>query len=162
MIRYAVYQDLPQIVDIYNQAVAKKFQTADTEPVSVADRSVWFEQHPPETYPILVYEQDNQVLGWFSISPYRAGRKALRFCVEISYYLDQQATGRGIGSALVHEGLEICKKLGYTAVFAIILDKNLVSVNLMKKFGFNQWAHMPDIADFDGETCGHVYYGRHL
>jgi L-amino acid N-acyltransferase YncA len=128
----------------------------------VASRSAWFEQHPADSYPILVAELEGQVQGWLSVSPYRPGRKALAGCVEISYYLDEHCQGKGIGSALVAAGLQACRERGYTAVFAIILDRNQVSVALMKKFGFSQWAHLPDIANFDGETCGHVYYGRHL
>ena len=29
----------------------------------------------------------------------------------------------------------------------------------MEKFGFELWGHLPNIADFDGIECGHVYYG---
>jgi phosphinothricin acetyltransferase len=70
MIRIATTVDLPRIVEIYNQVIAKKFQTADTEPVSVANRQVWFAGHEGGIHPILVSELDNKVVAWVSISPY--------------------------------------------------------------------------------------------
>jgi phosphinothricin acetyltransferase len=162
MIRIALAADLQPIISIYNQAVAKKFQTADTEPILVEDRQEWFKNHEDNQYPILVSEKDGQVTGWLSISPYRAGRKALSGCVEISYYVDDRFLHQGIGSALVTAALDKCRELGFHSVFAIILDRNTPSIKLMEKHGLSQWAHMPDIAEFDGERCGHVYYGRKL
>lgn len=162
MIRIATAPDLPRIVAIYNQAVSKKFQTGDTTPISVEDRAEWFKGHENNSFPILVYEVAGNVAGWLSITPYRAGRKALSGCVEISYYVDDAHLHQGIGTALVSASLEQCRELGFHSVFAIIMDRNLASINLMKKHGFVQWAYMPDIADFDGERCGHVYYGRQI
>ena len=37
-IRLAAIDDLPRIVEIYNQSIAGKQATADLQPVSVADR----------------------------------------------------------------------------------------------------------------------------
>lgn len=42
---YATINDLPEIVQIYNQTIAGRKATADLEPVSVADRIEWFKQH---------------------------------------------------------------------------------------------------------------------
>ena len=54
------------------------------------------------------------------------------------------------------------KKLGYKTIFAIILDKNEASIKLLEKFGFEKWGHMPDVANFNGEECGHIYLGYRL
>jgi len=161
-IRIAKIEDLPAITSIYNQAIEEKFCTADTEEVSINDRMEWFTAHKPEQYPIFVYEIDNKIAGWLSISPYRAGRKALRFTVEVSYYVDRQFRRMGIGENLLRTSIEKAKELGYKSIFTIILDKNSASINLMQKFGFEQWASMPNIADFDGEECGHVYFGLRI
>ena len=39
---------------------------------------------------------------------------------------------------------------------------NWDSIGLLKKFGFEQWGHMPNVADFDGAECGHVYLGKRI
>jgi L-amino acid N-acyltransferase YncA len=162
MIRDAIHTDLARIVEIYNQAIDAKFQTADTEPVTVNDKTPCFDAHLNADYPLIVEERDGIVRGWLSISAYRPGRKALQDCVEISYYVDHSFLRQGIGSALLSKGIEMCKKLNHYSLIAIILDRNEQSIQLMKKFGFSLWAHLPGIANFDGERCGHVYYGMHL
>ena len=46
-IRDATEADLPSIVAIYNAAIPGRTATADTEPVSVAQRLAWFREHDP-------------------------------------------------------------------------------------------------------------------
>ena len=161
-IRIANIADLERITEIYNQAVLSKFETADTVEFKSKDRLDWFYGHPQNTYPIFVYELNGVVVGWISISPYRPGRKALRYTAEISYYIHTGFKRKGIGSRLIEYVLNQSKALNFKTLFAIILDKNIASINLLKKFGFAEWGYMPDIADFDGEECGHVYYGRRV
>lgn len=158
-IRKAEITDLPAIVEIYNQAVRAKFLTADTEPTDVNSRRQWFYDHNPDKYPIFVGEIDGQVVGWVSLSAYRPGRKALRHTAEISYYLHEEFQGQGIGSKLMEYVIAECPKYEIKTLFTITLDCNQASINLTKKFNFELWAHLPNIADFDGVECGHVYYG---
>jgi RimJ/RimL family protein N-acetyltransferase len=33
---------------------------------------------------------------------------------------------------------------------------------MMEKMGFQQWGFLPRVADFDGEECGHFYYGKRM
>jgi len=162
MIRTATENDIERITEIYNQAIAARFQTAHTAPVSTEERLRWFQSHSASEYPVLVNEAEGVVAGWLSISPYRSGRMALRECVEVSYYVDAAFRGRGIGKVLLGAGIDAARSLNYHSMIAIILDRNLPSIELMKRFGFEQWAHLPLIANFDGERCGHVYYGMHL
>ena len=162
MIRLAQEKDLGVINNIYNQAVSSKFETADTAPVTLAERAFWFGQHPLSSFPVYVYEHNGLVAAWLSFSPYRAGRKALRFTTEISYYVHADFKRLGIGNQLIAFALEEAQKLGFKSVFAIVLDRNIPSINLLKKYNFAEWAHLPGIADFEGVECGHYYYGIRL
>ncbi|WP_118974725.1 GNAT family N-acetyltransferase [Taibaiella koreensis] len=161
-IRIARLSDLPRIVDIYNQAVLASFETGDTAITTVAQRQDWFRSHQAGRFPVYVCEADGVVAGWLSLSPYRAGRDAFRFTAEVSYYLDKDYRRRGIGSSLLQYALDAAAQLQFKTLFGIILDRNRPSIELLKKFGFVLWGHMPAVADFDGQPCGHVYYGRHI
>lgn len=161
-IRVARREDLPGIVAIYNQAIPSHRATADLTPVTVAERVAWFEQHEPDRHPIFVAELDGKLAGWCSLSAYRPGRLALRFTAEISYYVDRACQRRGVGSALVRHALQACPGLGIKNVFAILLDRNEASRRLLEKHGFQQWGHLPRVADFDGEECGQYYYGLRI
>ena len=162
MIRIADINDLEGIVEIYNQAIDAKFQVAFTEKFEVADRLAWFHEHTPDKYPLLVYVIEGKIAGWFSISPYRAGRTALRYTVDISYFIHNEYLHRGIGSALLQTGISLCRELNYKTALAIIINKNIPSIRLAEKFGFEKWAYLPGVADFDGVECSHLYYGVKL
>ncbi len=162
MIRTAQFDDLETIVEIYNQAIDARFQTGFTERITLDDRIEWFNEHTPDKYPLFVYVVDDQVAGWLSVSPYRAGRGALRYSVEISYFIDTAHRKKGIASQLLVYAINACRQLNYKTAIAIILDKNTASMNLMEKFGFKKWAFLPGVADFDGVECNHVYYGMKL
>ena len=161
-IRIATEKDVPAITTIYNHAVAAGFQTAHTELVDDSYVAQLLAEHPPEVYPVFLAEHNEMVLGWCGLSAYRPGRGALRSTAEISYYVHEDYQGQGVGTALIEQALEAAPKLGFSALFAILLDKNPRSIGLLKKYGFEQWGHMPDIADFGNERCGHLYYGRHI
>lgn len=162
IVRIADPDDLPAIVDIYNQSIPSNQSTGDTQPVRLEDRRAWFDEHRPEAHPILVAEVDGEVAGWCSLSAYRPGRAALRFTAEISYYIASAYQRRGLATALVEHALAACPRLGIRHVFAIVLEGNQASLHLLQKMGFTQWGYLPRVADFDGREVGHFYYGRHV
>lgn len=162
LLRPAQKIDLPGIVEIYNQAVADRFCTGDTEPVSVQDRRDWFDQHSADTYPIYVAEEEGELLGWCSLSPYRTGRAALRTTAEISYYISANRRGEGIGNMLMQHALAQASLLGFTHLLAILMDVNNASIRLLQKHHFKRWGHLPDVARFGPKVCGQFIYGRKL
>ena len=162
LIRLAQIDDLPMIVDIYNQSIPSKRATGDTQPLQVEDRLTWYREHRPEEHPLFVADVEGQVAGWCSLSAYRPGRAALRFTAEISYYIAYAYHRQGIGTSLVEHALAACPALGIRHVFAIVLEGNQSSLKLLEKMGFDQWGHLPRVADFDGKEVGHLYYGRHM
>jgi L-amino acid N-acyltransferase YncA len=162
IIRLAQIDDLPAIVDIYNQAIPSRKSTGDTQPLRVEERLTWFREHRPDAHPIFVAEVEGQVAGWCSLSPYRPGRAALRFTAEISYYIASAHQRQGIGTALVEHALAACPALQIRHLIAIVLEGNQASLRLLEKLGFEQWGYLPRVADFDGKEVGHLYYGRHL
>ena len=162
-IRIARQKDLKQIVAIYNQAIADGNCTADIEPLTVEERQEWFDNHtPPERYPIYVMEEDadTDIVAWCSLSAHRRGRMALQHVAEISYYVDKNHRGKGIGKTIMQYALQKAPTLGLHNLFAILLDTNQISVALLEKNGYSQWGHLPDIAEFPDRICGQYIYGR--
>ena len=158
-IRIADINDLPKIISIYNQAVPTRRSTANTIPWTIESRTPWFLDHDPNKHPILIAEVDNRVIGWCSLSVYRPGRFALRFTAEISYYIDSTFQRQGVGSTLVSNALELCPSLDIKNIIAVIIDRNEPSRKLLKKLGFEQWAYLPRVLDFDGQEFGEYYFG---
>ncbi len=162
MLRLAKESDLSAIDAIYNQAIARRFCTADLEPIGHEKRLEWFRAHDPQQYPVFVYEESSQVLGWVSLSAYRPGRQATRGTAEITYYVDSDHQGKGIGSRLLEYTLEAAPRLGKRVIFAIVIEGNHPSLALLRKFGFEQWGFLPGVIHCYGETRGHIYLGKLL
>ncbi len=158
----ATQTDLSAINDIYNQAVRKRYCTADLEEISMEERNEWFASHNPETHPVFVVEEYGIVVGWMCYSPYRNGRRALQTAAEVSYYLHENHQGKGIGSNLMDFAIKHAPNYNIKHLFAILLEPNTHSIRLLEKYAFERWATLPNIANIDGEWCSHVYYGREI
>lgn len=162
MIRLAIKEDLIRINDIYNQAIDSKSSTADLDQISIESRIQWFEFHDENKYPVFVYEIDNNVIGWLSVSPYRKGRRALDAVVEVSYYIDKNYQKKGIGTKFIQYILDNSAKYGIEFIICILLDINIGSIKLLEKFGFEKWAFLPDIVNIEGKICSHLYMGKKI
>jgi L-amino acid N-acyltransferase YncA len=161
-IRFATPADLPRLVEIYNQAIASHFATADTIPFTIEARRGWFAAHTPDAYPIYTCEDQNgMVVGYLSISPYR-DRPALARTAEVSYYVAYGQHGRGIGSALMEHALGDAHRTAKKVYLAIVLEWNASSIRLLEKYGFERWGHLPNVAELDGRLCGQYLYGRNV
>ena len=88
-IRVASEEDLQAIVEIFNQAVRTRTSTGYLSETTVEEQTLWFTEHPPKKYPILIAEQNRRIVGWASIDPYRKGRKAFEKTVEVSLFIRQ-------------------------------------------------------------------------
>lgn len=158
-IRIARREDLPVINDIYNQAVRQRFSTAHLEVISLKEREHWFAHHDPDRFPVYVATLESRVLGWISLAPYREGRQALAHVAEVSYYVDENERGKGVGSSMLKHSIDVSPGFGFSVLIAILLDKNPASMGLLEKFGFKEWGRMPEIAFVDNQRADHLYYG---
>ena len=125
-------------------------------------RLEWFKEHNNKEYPIYVAEIDNVVIGFVFIHPYRQGRIAAKQTAEISYFVDNNYRRMGVGKKLIEYMESKCYMLCIKTLFAIIIDTNEASINLIEKCGYEKWGHLPKIAIFDNIEVGHMYYGKRI
>jgi L-amino acid N-acyltransferase YncA len=149
VLRDAAINDLPRIVEIYNQVVPTRMVTADLEPVSVQSRLNWFQEHDPQSRPLWVYEMDNEIVGWASFQSFY-GRPAYRHTAEISIYIDEKHHRKGIGSVLLDTAISKCHALEIQTLLGFIFGHNEPSLKLFRKKGFETWGHFPRVAVLDG------------
>lgn len=149
--RQASMADLPRIVEIYNSTIAGRMVTADTSPVTVESRIPWFEAHNPSLRPLWMIELDGQNVGWMSFQSFY-GRPAYSGTVEVSIYLSENARGKGLGKEVLRYAMEAAPQFGVHTLLGFIFAHNEPSVKLFTAMGFEEWAHLPDIAILDGEA----------
>ncbi|KGQ62378.1 GNAT family N-acetyltransferase [Gallibacterium anatis] len=138
LIRPAQQQDLPALLAIYNHEILNGVATFDLQPKSLAERQSWFDEHNKNNHPLLVAEQDGEVLGYASLSRY-AEKAAYNSTVELSVYIAPSARRQGIASQLMHAVIELAKKDNAThLIVSLITGTNQASISLHQKFGFNK------------------------
>ena len=166
-IRLAAIDDLPRIVEIYNQSIAGKQATADLQPVSVADRQAWFDAHTGNR-PLVVAQTSSQtssqislgeIIGWGSLSDLYA-RPAYHISTEISIYVAEEAKGQGVGKALVNYLIQIAPSCGVQQVVALIFAHNTPSLAMFDRLGFEPWGKFKQVCDMKGFIADVVILGK--
>ena len=158
-IRFSKIEDLPSIVNIYNQAIRSGNATGDIHEFVVNERIDWFSKYDNNKYPLYVAEIGSRIIGYCALSPYRPGRKAMSTVAEISYYIDYSYHRKGIGTALINHAIADCKRIKKESLLAILLDINTQSIRILEKFKFEKWGFFPDIIHLNGTKCGQLIYG---
>ena len=166
-IRLAAIDDLPRIVEIYNQSIAGKQATADLQPVSVADRQAWFDAHTGNR-PLVIAQTRSQtssqislgeIVGWGSLSDLYA-RPAYHISTEISIYVADEAKGQGVGKALVNYLIEVAPSCGVQQVVALIFAHNTPSLAMFDRLGFEPWGEFKQVCDMKGFIADVVILGK--
>jgi L-amino acid N-acyltransferase YncA len=165
--RIARPEDLPVIVEIYNSTIASREVTADTEPVSVASRQQWFDDHDPQRRPLWVIHDAADtsaapaVLGWMSYSNFY-GRPAYSGTAELSIYIAEAWRGKGIGRYCLEQGIAFAPKIAVHTLLGFIFGHNALSLALFRKFGFDTWANLPRVANLDGVERDLIILGKRI
>ena len=159
--RDATEADLPRIVEIYNVSVATRMSTADTEPVTVESRLSWFRERNREMRPVWVMETAGVICGWLSFQPFHE-RPAYYITAEISVYVAPEHRQRGVGRSLLWEAVHRGPAFGLRNLVGLIFKHNTPSIQLFEGVGFQEWGHLPAVADMDGIERGLVIMGRRL
>ncbi|MCI4343010.1 MAG: N-acetyltransferase family protein [Thermoplasmata archaeon] len=142
-IRRATAADNPAIAAIYNDAVRTGIATFDTEPRSPAGQRQWLARHD-RRHPVLVAVVKGRVVGWASLSPW-SDRKAYDGTAEVSFYLQAEHRGHGIGRKLLTELVARSKPAGLHVLLARIAQPNVVSVHLHESLGFERIGEMREV-----------------
>lgn len=157
----AVLSDLEDIVSIYNETIAGRMVTADLEPVSVESRMNWFKEHSPEHRPLWVLKSGDKVVAWISFQSFY-GRPAYLATAEISIYISEAYRSRGIGKILMEQAIDCCPRIGVLTLLGFVFAHNEPSLALLRKFGFEEWAFLPRVANLEGIERDLVILGRRI
>jgi phosphinothricin acetyltransferase len=150
MIRDARADDLPRIVAIYNAAIPGRMATADTAPVTVAERQAWFRDFDPARRPLWVHcDTMGEPMAWLSLRSFY-GRPAYAATVEVGVYTAPEALGQGRAKALLAHAVNRMEEFKIKTLLAFIFAHNLPSLRLFGAAGFVRWGLLPRVAELDG------------
>lgn len=143
-IRHATEDDLPAILEIYNDVILHTTAVYDYEPHTLEMRRQWFITKKEQGFPVFVAADDEKLVGLSSIGPFRAWA-AYKYSVENSVYVSADSRGRGIGKLLIPPLIVVARELGLHTIIAGIDAANEASLKLHEHFGFKEVAHFREV-----------------
>ena len=132
-VRFAQPADSSALLAIYAQYIATPitFEYALPTEAEFADRIA----HIARDYPYLVCEENGQIIGYAHAHRHME-REAYQWNAELSVYLDQEFTLRGLGKRLYHILMEMLKLQGIRTVYGGVTLPNTGSEALHGAMGF--------------------------
>jgi len=144
MIRPATLADAAAIAAIYNHYVLNTSVTFEEDAVPAEEMAQRITDTLGAELPWLVWEENTRVLGYCYASKWKA-RCAYRYAVESTVYLDQAATGRGLGTQLYTALISGLRQKELHAIIGGVALPNAASVALHEKLGFQKVAQFREV-----------------
>lgn len=132
--RIATVEDAEAIARIYNEGIADRIATFETEartPAQVASSLT----DKGDRYPTVVVERAGAVVAWAGAGAYRS-RPAYAGVAEHSVYVARAARGTGAGRAALEELCRAYAERGFWKIVSRIFPENTASLQLHERCGF--------------------------
>ena len=142
-IRTYTERDCPAILAIINEAILTSTALYDYLPRTLEQQIAIFEDKILKGFPIIVAEENNQVIGFGYYSEFRF-REAYKFTVEHSVYADKNYIGKGVGKLLLTELIELAKGQKLHTMIGVIDSENINSITFHEKFGFEKAGYIKE------------------
>jgi L-amino acid N-acyltransferase YncA len=146
--RQAREADCGAIARIYNQGIAERVATFETESRTPAQIAAQLREKG-ERYPTLIAEDAGRIMGFATAGPYRS-RACYSGIAEHSVYVDASARGMGIGRALLAGLISRYEALGFWKLLSRIFPENGASLRLHQRAGFRTVGIYRRHAQLDG------------
>ena len=143
-VRFATENDLPQMLEIYNEIIANTTAIFQYDPHTLDSRKEWFQNKKAEGHPVFVAEEDKVIVGYSTFGAFR-NWQAYKYSVENSVYVKAGCRGRGISKLLMHPVIDAAKQMGMHTIIAGIVADNDISLALHKQLGFVEVAHFKEV-----------------
>lgn len=132
--RIATADDAEAIARIYNQGIADRIATFETEPRTPADIARQLADKG-DRFPTVVVERDGAIVAWAGAGPYRS-RPAYAGVAEHSVYVDRAARGTGAGRLALDALADVYRERGFWKLCSRIFPENAASIALHARAGF--------------------------
>lgn len=137
-LRFASAEDAGRIAEIYAYYVKNTTVSFEYTPPDEREMAARIERIGAR-FPFLVCESGGEIVG-YAYADEAFSRTAYRWCAELSVYLDRRFRRRGAGGKLVSAVEEICRRLGYRSIYALVTGENADSLAFHEALGYGREA----------------------
>lgn len=131
--RRAEPRDVPAITAIYNQGIAERIATFETQPRADSDVMAWLESR----FPVVVVENERGVIGFAATFLYRS-RACYSGIAEFSVYVERTHRRQGIGRIALLSLIEAAEASGFWKLISRIFVENTASRELCRALAFRE------------------------
>ncbi len=136
--------DLPGLVAIYNEVIATSTAVYSSVPVTVEERTQWWQGRCAQGYPVLIARDAAGVAGFATFGDFRAW-PGYRFTVEHTVHVRADQRGRGTGTRLVQALFPRASALGKHVMIAGVDAANAASIRFHERLGFTAAATLREV-----------------
>ena len=149
MIRPATATDIAAITAIYNDVISTTNAIYRADEVDVSERMAWYEDKLAHGFPVIVAEQQGQVVGYGVFGSFRFG-EGYNHTVEHSVHVASHLRGQGIGKKILEDLIDRARRQNRLIMVAAIDSTNTQSIGMHVAYGFVESARMPRVAKKHG------------
>src|SRR3954451_6423425 len=145
-IRPPTTSDAAAVAAIYNEGIADRVATFETEPRDAAAVEGWL----AEDLPFVVAERDGEVIGFARVSPY-SDRCVYEGVGEHGVYVARSARGQGLGRELLEALAADAEARGFYKLTSRVFSDNAASLAAHRAAGFEEVGIQRRHGRLDGE-----------
>jgi len=135
-IRPITEKHLPEILEIFNEAILHSTALYDYKPRTMDNMISWYADKQKGKYPVIgVFDNDRILLGFATYGSFRS-RPAYKYTVEHSVYVRSDKRGKGLGTILLKEIIKCAGEQDVHVLVGGIDASNIESIKLHEKEGF--------------------------
>ena len=151
-------QQLPEILDIYNDAILNSTALYDYKTRTMDMMQTWYADKQKGNYPVVgAFNENNVLLGFSTYGKFRV-QPAYKYTVEHSVYVRPDKRGQGIGKILLKEIIKKAGEQDVHVMVGVIDASNDVSMKLHEKEGFVLTGIMKEVGYKFGKWLDAAFY----
>jgi len=140
MLAHCTLEHAPEILAIFNEAIATSTALYDYEPRTLATMEEWFETKRGGNFPVLgSFAADGSLSGFATYGTFRAFA-GYKYTAEHSVYVRSDQRGHGIGKTLLAAIIQAAQAQDYHVLIGGIDSANHGSIHLHVQAGFSHCA----------------------
>ena len=137
--------DALAIQEIINDSILNTFHNYDYDPKSLEEVQKQFDDKLAAGFPVLVGTIGHEVCAYATYGMFRA-KPGYRRTIEHSIYLSERAQGKGLGTEMMQQLIQIAKSQEHHVMIAGMDSENLGSYRFHERLGFKEVARFPEVA----------------
>jgi L-amino acid N-acyltransferase len=157
-LRPCTEQQLPEILDIFNDAILNSTALYDYKTRTLDMMHAWYADKQKGNFPIVgAFDENNLLLGFSTYGMFRV-RPAYKYTLEHSVYIRPDKRGQGLGKILLREIIKKAEEQNYHILVGVIDASNTISMKLHEKEGFVLTGIMKEVGFKFGKWLDAAFY----